>query len=572
MPVVSAERPRQGDTAGDAAISKPVAAAYAPAKLLRQLHSTPSGLDPDHVAERRSVYGPNTLTKERTTALRVLARQFESPLVYLLAVAAVLSFATGDVSDGGIITAILLINGALGFSQEYRSERAVEKLSQLIRNTVAVERHGSAESVDTADLVPGDIVVLKEGDVVPADLKLIEAANVEVNESQLTGESVPVAKAVQVNDATAGDSSLVFTGSVVDSGELIGVVYATGNDTALGKIASLSRGVQKVTQYQRWLQSFSTLLIKIVLSSLAVAVIIKLAIGHGAEQVPALITFVIALAVSVVPEALPVIATLTMARGAVEMAHRKVVVKRLSSLEDLGDVTLLCTDKTGTLTEGKLTVTGLVSRNDELFQTLVAATIAPGSEGQAGTQAAFDAAFGAFLPDAIKERGRGYTILGEVPFDPDARRRRVLLSMPDGTGRALVVIGSPEILLGLAQCPDRQKYLDQIAAEGRQGMRHLGLAYRFLNASEPADNIVSLEHDLTFLGYVALSDPLRPGTADTIAAARQLGVSPKILTGDSPEVAAYVARQVGLLADDAPIRSGKELSKLSDADLARAAR
>jgi P-type Mg2+ transporter len=573
MPVVRAERLGQsGEAAGATTISKRTAAASAPAKLLRQLGSSPAGLDAGQVARQRSACGPNTLTKDRATALRVLVRQFESPLVYLLLLAAGLSFATRDVSDGSIITAILVINAALGFSQEYRSQRAVQKLSHLISNKVAVRRDGFGQIIDTGDLVPGDIVTLKEGGVVPADLKLIEAARVEVDESQLTGESVQVTKTVQVNDATAGDSSLVFTGSVVVRGELVGVAYATGNDTALGKIAALSRGVRKVTQYQRWLGSFSLLLMRIVLCSLAVTVVIKLALGHGAVQLAALLTFVIALAVSVVPEALPVIATLTMARGAVQMARQKVVVKRLSSLEDLGSITILCTDKTGTLTEGKLTVTRLVSSNDELFQTLVAASSDPESAGQAGTQAAFDRAFGRFIPEAVQERSRGYTILGEVPFDPDARRRRILLSGQDGTERVLVVIGSPEtLLLGIADCPARPQYLDQIAAEGRQGMRHLGVAYRLVGNHEPAD-ILSLEHDLTFLGFVTLSDPLRPGTADTIAAAGQLGVAPKILTGDSVEVAGYVAGQVGLRDGNAPVFSGADLSKLSDAGLATAAR
>ncbi len=554
-----------------ARIDKTTAAATPPADLLQRLKSSPSGLATSQATEQRAAYGPNTLTRERTTALRVLLRQFESPLVYFLIVAAALAFATKDISDGSIITAILLLNAVLGFSQEYRSEQAVEKLAHIIRNQISVTRGGAPELIDTADLVPGDIVTLKEGDVVPADLKLIEAASVQVDESQLTGESAQVPKAVQVNDATAGDSSLVFTGSVVGSGDLTGVVYATGNYTAFGQIAALSRGVRKVTQYQRWLASFSTLLMRIVLCSLAVTVVIKLAIGHGSEHITDLLVFVIALAVSVVPEALPVIATLTMARGAVEMAKEKVVVKRLSSLEDLGNVTLLCTDKTGTLTEGKLTITHLVSSDDDLLQILVAATIDPESAGQEGTQSAFDAAFGAFIPDAIQQQASSYKVLSEIPFDPDARRRRVLLAKPGGSGRVLVVIGSPETLLGIATCSSQQQYLEQIAAEGKQGMRHLGVAYRQVEPSEPAD-IGSLEHDLTFLGYVALSDPLRAGTADTIATARRLGVSAKILTGDSVEVAGYVAGQIGLLADNAPVCSGADLSKLSGAELARTAR
>ena len=559
------------DRATEATVDKSVASTTAPAQLLEQLRSREPGLTAGEVAERRAEYGPNALAKEHATALGVLARQFQSPLVYFLVLAAGLSFATQDVSAGGIIVVILLVNGALGFSQEYRSEQAVEKLALLISDKVSVKRDGAPVLVDTTELVPGDVVTLKEGDVVPADVKLIVATNVQVDESQLTGESVAVRKAAQVDDASGGDASLLFTGSTIESGELTGVIYATGNGTALGKIAALSTGIHKVTQYQKSLKSFSTLLMKVVVGSLAVTVLVKITLGHGTGSTAALLVFVIALAVSVVPEALPVIATLTMARGALELAKQKVVVKRLSSLEDLGNVTLLCTDKTGTLTEGKPTITGVVASDDNLFQALGAAAADPGSKGGEGTQTAFDAAFARYVPDDIKQQAKAYSIIGEVPFDPAARSRRVLLSKAGTKERTLVVIGSPETLLSISECPARQQYLDHIAAEGKQGMRHLGLAYRQLSPTDPPDAL-SQDHDLVFLGYVTLSDPLRAGIAGTIATARQLGVAVKILTGDSPEVAAYVAGQVGLATDGVPVCSGEDLAKLSPGDLAEAAK
>ncbi len=548
-------------------VGRSVAAETPPTRLLDKLESSASGLSASEVAKRRSEFGPNTLTKEHATALRVLVRQFQSPLIYFLAVAAGLAFATGDRSDGVIIAVILLINSALGFSQEYRSERAVEKLASLISNKVAVKRDGESALVDAADLVPGDIVTLKEGDVAPADIKLIDADSVSVDESQLTGESVRVPKAVQVADSSAGDGSLIFTGSTLENGELTGVIYATADSTALGKIATLSTGIHKVTQYQKSLRSFSTLLMKIVGSALAVTVLIKIAFGHGTDHVAALLIFVIALAVSVVPEALPVIATLTLSRGALQLAKQKVVVKRLSSLEDLGNVTLLCTDKTGTLTEGKPAITRLTASDDNLFQILASATADPASKGQEGTQAAFDTAFDNFIPDSAKQQAKGYTIIEEVPFDPAARRRRVLLSNRATAERVFVVIGSPETLLEMATCPTYQQYLDQIGAEGKHGMRHLGVAYRQLTATESA-NIASLEHDLTFLGFVTMSDPLRAGVVDTLTRAEELGVAVKILTGDSAEVAAYVASEVGLVTDDATVYSGDQLARMSPADLA----
>ena len=547
---------------------RPAAGDASPTALLTELGTSTKGLASAEVTERQASYGPNTLEKEKATGLRIFARQFASPLVYFLALAGILALATKDFSDGGIIIFILLLNGILGFSQEYRSERAVEKLSALISNKVLVTRDDSPALVDASALVPGDVVVLKEGDVVPADIKLLQGDNVDVDESQLTGESVEVSKTASL-DAGAGDASLLFTGSTIESGGLTGVVYATANDTALGKIATLSTDIHKVTEYQQWLSSFSLLLTKIVIASLAVTVLLKIALEHGSANVSSLLIFVIALAVSVVPEALPVIATVTLARGALELAKQNVVVKRLSSLEDLGDVTILCTDKTGTLTQGKPTITSLASTDDDLFEALALAAADPSSKGQEGTQAAFDAAFATFIPDRIKEVARTYVITGEVPFDPAARRRRVLLSREGTRSQTLVVIGSPETLLDIAECPTHQQYLDQIVAEGKQGMRHLGIAYRQIDADGEAA-ILSLEHDLTFLGYVTLSDPLRADIGATIAKAERLGVGVKILTGDSVEVAAYVAGKVGLLTDGAPVYSGADLTKLSAADFSQA--
>jgi Mg2+-importing ATPase len=550
-------------------LDKAAVAASSTAALLEQLECSELGLSADEVTQRRTQYGVNALTRERTTAVRVLIRQFQSALIYFLVVAAVLAFATNDPSDGVIITSILVINAALGFLQEYRSERAVEKLALLISDKVLVKRDRSSVFVEVSDLVPGDIVVLKEGDVVPADIRLLVADGVQVDESQLTGESVPVPKRVRVDRqadaATDADTSLLFTGSTVDKGTLTGVVYAIANQTELGKIASLSTSIRKVTQYQTSLRAFSTLLIKVVGGSLVVTLAIKIILEGGTNRIPELLVFVIALAVAVVPEALPVIATLTLSRGALTLAREKVIVKRLSSLEDLGNVTLLCTDKTGTLTEGRLTIQSLVSVDARLLQTLAYAAI---DRQGTGTQTSFDAAFDGYVAQDIKREAHSYVVAGEVPFDPADRRRRVVLANSSTGVRSVVVIGSAETLLEITDCPAKRQYLDQIATEGEQGMRHLALAYRQLTPNEPGD-ITSLEKDLTFLGFVTMSDPLRAGIRETIAAARQLGVAIKVLTGDSTEVAAYVAREVGLVAQGGKVFSGVELSELAAADFNR---
>jgi Mg2+-importing ATPase len=539
--------------------------------LLAQLHSSEQGLRQTEVTQRRLQYGPNALKTEQTTALRVLGRQFQSALIYFLIVAAVLAFATQDLSDGVIITVILLINAGLGFSQEYRSERAVEKLAQLISAKILVTRDGTTTLLDVADLVPGDVVTLQEGDIVPADLKLLTAEGIQVDESQLTGESVPVPKAVQMGTSD-GEASLLFAGSTVDKGAATGVVYATANETELGKTAALSTSIHKVTQYEKSLRAFSALLMKTIGIALAVTLVIKVVLGGSASHWSLLLIFVIALAVAVVPEALPVIATLTMSRGALTLAREKVVVKRLSSLEDLGNVTLLCTDKTGTLTENKLTIQRLVSSDDQLFQTLAVASMERASGGQQGTQSGFDAAFAAYIPADIVRSAGTFTIVTELPFDPADRRRRVIVADSARGTCYLVVIGSAETLLTFAHSPSKQQYLDEIAAEGKQGLRHLALAYKELAATERTDStdILAQEKDVTFLGFVTLADPLRASTAHTIVMAQKLGVAIKILTGDSKEVAAYVARQVGLLPDGATVSTGEDLAQMAPDAFARA--
>jgi Mg2+-importing ATPase len=365
-------------------------------QALEQLHSSLEGLSSSEAEARRATSGLNVLTKSKNTALNVLGRQLKSSLIYLLAFASVFSFFLGDLSDGIIIAVILLINTSLGFVQEYRSERAVEKLSTFISKKVSAKRDGKIVQLDEALLVPGDIIFLEEGDIVPADCKLLAAENLQANESQLTGESVPVTKAVQAGagqHTTNGDASLLFTGSVIEKGEATAVVYAIGDATELGKIASLSTRTRKVTQYEKSLQAFSSLLIRVVLITLVITFLAKLLLTRDLSHLPQFLLFIVALAIAVVPEALPVIATVTLSRGAMQLAKQQVVVKRLSSLEDLGNITLLCTDKTGTLTEGKMSIQKIVADDPLRLQQFAAATVESPDAAGGTSQNSYDAAF-----------------------------------------------------------------------------------------------------------------------------------------------------------------------------------
>ena len=523
--------------------------------------------------QRRATSGPNVLTKSKHTALKVLVRQLKSSLIYLLAAASIISFLQGDLSDGIIIAVVLLINTTLGFVQEYRAERAVDALSTFISKTVAARRDGKTVQLDEALLVPGDIIFLQEGDIVPADGKLLSAENLQVNEAQLTGESVPVTKAVQAGAgqrATDENTTLLFTGSVIEKGEASAVVYAISNSTELGKIAALSTGTRKVTQYEKALQSFSSLLIRVVLIALTATFLVKLLLVRDLTQLPQLLLFIVALAIAVVPEALPVIATVTLSQGAMQLAKKQVVVKRLSALEDLGNLTLLCTDKTGTLTEGNMRIQKIVADDQERLQLFAAASVEAASKGGAAQPTSYDAAFLAYIPPEIQQKARTYRQVQALPFDPERRRRSVVLEESSTHTRSLVVLGAVETLLGLSDCPGqaREQYLAQVASDGNQGLRNLGLAYRELPPSGPID-IAQQEQHLTFLGFVTLADPLRPTARQTIERAESLGVAVKILSGDSKEVAAYVGSQVGLGGE---VYTGDELAAMPPDELERVVR
>ncbi len=556
-------------------MDKAEALALTPDKALAKLASSDDGLSSADADARLRTYGPNALASSHNDALRVLARQFTSSLVYFLIVAAILAFAVADFSDGIIITAILLINASLGFAQEYRSERTVEQLAKLITRKAVVVRDGKQRSVDVADLVPGDVIMLTEGDVVPADAKVLTADGVEVDESPLTGESVAVAKdgAAAGDAGTGGEASLLYAGSIVQAGAATAVVYATGSATELGQVAALAAGVRRVTQYERSLRQFSTLLVRIILFTLALVFIAKVAIV-GLSNVAGLFLFIIALAIAVVPEALPVIVTITLSRGAVRLAREQVVVKRLPALEDLGNVTLLCTDKTGTLTQDRMTVEKTMAEDTALFQTLACAAAQPQTQavdgGGGAALSSLDTALLTSIPDQVKAQAANFRTLKQVPFDPSARRRRAIVEDTQTRRQYLVVIGSAETLLDLAHSDHAEQYRRQIAAEGAQGLRHLALAYAEVHYTDDFD-VAAHERDLRFLGVVALSDPLRPSAPATIKLAEQLGVGIKMLTGDSAEVAGYVGRQIGLVTEGERIYTGDDVATMTPEALAKVA-
>ncbi len=532
-------------------------------ELADSLKSSTSGLSTSEVKNRQAQYGFNILKNEaRRGAIKLLAKQFKSPLVYLLVIASALSFILKDLNDGIVIAAILIINTGLGFYQEYKSEKAVEKLQKLVGKEVLTIRDGKQTIVAERLLVPGDVVILREGDIVPADIRLFGTDDLTVNESQLTGESVAVSK------STEGEHAFVYAGSVIEQGEGHGFVYATARNTELGKIAHLSSSTKRTTQFEKSLSSFSGFLVKVTFLTLLAVFILKIIITHDASHIGTLALFIIALSIAVVPEAMPVIITVTLSRGALNLAKRHVIAKTLTAVEDLGNVNILCSDKTGTLTENKQTVKKVIAVDNNVFQLLAIASLESMDEKRKKFQSSFDKAFLEYVPRDIQDKAKSFSRLEELPFDPVARRRRVVTS--DGNKTYLIEVGSVETLLDITQSPKKSEYIKIIKEDGRLGLRHLGVAYKEVQYTSSNDfDILKLEQDLQFVGFVALEDPLRPSAKRTVALAEKLGVAIKILSGDSREVTQYVARQVGLVDSEHGIYTGEEIDKLSDDQLAK---
>lgn len=531
-------------------------------ELILKLGTSPGGLSSAEAARRLMKFGPNAFKREaKQTAWQILLKQFRSSLIYLLIVACALSLLLKDLNDAIVILVILATNAGLGFYQEFKSEKAVDKLQSLVSKEILVKRDDKESLVSEKLIVPGDLVILREGDIIPADIRLFDVNDFIVNESQLTGESLPISK------KASGANVLAFAGSIAEQGEAKGYVYATANDTELGKIAHLSNSTKRVTQFEQSIASFSSFLVKITFITLFAIFILKLILVHDISQVGTLALFIVALSIAVVPEAMPVIVTVTLSRGSLRLAEQHVIARTLTAVEDLGNINVLCSDKTGTLTENKQTVQQLISDDPKLFQKLAIASLATLDEKRKKSQSAFDQAFINFVPQDIQREAHGFKRLAELPFDPAARRSRVVYS--DGQTSYLVEVGAVETLLLLTKDHRASAYHKIIKEGGEKGLRHLGIAYKRVNYTNNADfDILKHEDNLQFVGFVALDDPLRPTAKHTISLAQKLGVAIKILSGDSKEVTQYVATEVGLVDSTQQVYTGDEIDKLTDLQLA----
>jgi P-type Mg2+ transporter len=550
-----------------AAAAAAIAAAETSATTCARLGVDPAvGLSDAEAAARRATAGPNSLARHQARALPVLWRQVKSPLLALLVIAAIVSALLGERTDAVIIGVIVALSVTLGFVNEFRAERQAEALHAKLRATAVVLRGGASRRIDVIELVPGDVVDIDLGDVVPADLRLLETSGLAIDESVLTGESLTVEKgtdAVPAGTALAELAGAALMGTIVAAGSGRGVVVATARSTEFGAIAAGLDEQQLETAFQIGLRRFSGLL-AIVAGVLSV-VIVVVSVALQRPVIDALL-FALAIAIGITPQLLPAVVSTSLAAGATRLSRAKVLVKRLVCIEDLGDVATVFTDKTGTLTEGRLSLSTIVPvvgvAAGAVLEASLLATDEQAVEGAGGNpldRALWDA------PEAEAARSRLAAVrtLGTIPFD---HRRRMASAVVAGWGPgvgALVTKGAPESVL--ARCSQvaaaSHGDLDRLLAEG---LRVVAVAQRPFAADRPAT--AADETELELLGFVTFLDTPKADARAAIDRLTGLGVEVKIVTGDHPVVAAKVCRELGL--PDASAVTGAELATMTDAELA----
>ena len=575
------------------------------------------GLNALEVQKRLEEYGFNRLPEQKKISpVKLFLSQFSSLIVWILIGAAFIAGILGEWIDAWAITVIVVLNAVLGFVQEYRAERSLAALKKLSSPRCRVIREGTLQMVDSDQVVPGDIVALEAGDRIPADGRVVYSVQLSAQEAALTGESLPVHKtteAMTAEDLPLGDKkNMAFLGTVVVSGKGRMAVTQTGLATELGKIASLLReGSEEKTPLQIRLEGLGRRLVLFCLGIVAVVFVLGLVRGIGFIDI--LLT-ALSLAVAAIPEGLPAIVTVALALGVRRMAKRNALVRRLPSVETLGCASVICTDKTGTLTQNEMTVRcvwvnekfvdvsgvgyspqggfeqdGKVLNPEEHPELMMALKVSVlcNSAQLGGSDGAWNiigdptegslivaAAKAGLKKEALEAR---YPLSGEVPFDSDRKRMSVARQSPEGEGKLLFVKGAPDIILDRCGSIFIQGKRVPLGPEQRNGvlrangklagqaLRVLALAWRDLDQDGPLDE--SAENGLTFAGLIAMSDPPRPEAKKSIELCRRAGIRTVMITGDHKETAVAVARELGLMDRGELAVDGQELDRMSEESL-----
>ncbi len=586
-------------------------------EIIKILKSSPLGLSREEARRRLENYGPNELRKEKgRSRIQIFIEQFKNILVAILILAAVLSIVIGEVLDSVVILAIVIASAALGFIQEYRAEKALEALRKLTAPMATVMREGDEEEIPAREVVPGDILVLNAGDKIPADARIIESHNLKVDEAPLTGESVTVTKIVDPlpEDTPLSDrKNMVYAGTIVTYGRGKAIVVATGMNTELGKIAATVQETEKEeTPLEKRMAEIGRILAILCLSVAGFVAAVGFFIWR--YSLLEMTMWAVSLAVAAVPEALPAVVTGALAVGMYRMAKRNAIVKRLPAVETLGSTTIICSDKTGTMTKGEMTVrkiyvngklidvTGsgyepkgefildgetLDGINEELKLLLLASALCNDArliKKEDRWTIRGDPTEGALIVVAAKagisdnELGR-YPRINEVPFSSERKRMTTVHDTPDLKTLAFMK-GAPEVVLNLCDKiranseiraltdSERKKILsinDKLAANG---LRNLAIAYKEVSRGEVGEFIdEEFEKGFIFLGLVGMIDPPRPEVKDAINLCKQAGIKTVMITGDHKLTAVTIAKELGMFEKGGLVLTGADLDKMSDEEL-----
>lgn len=549
-------------------------------EILKSLEASKDGLTNNKAKEKLSTYGPNSIKeKKKNSAFSLLISQFKSPIIIILFFAIGLSFFLHDTIDAIIILTIVLISGLLGFWQEFGANDAVSKLLEVVKVKTTVLRDGKPVDISVEEIVPGDVVILKAGAVIPADSLIVESDSLNIDESMLTGETYPVEKQggiLPLETPLNERKNSLWMGTHVISGTAKALIISTGKDTEFGKISERLKLKPLETDFERGVRRFGYFLMEVtlilVISIFAINVLLKR---------PALDSFLfsLALAVGLTPQLLPAIISINLAHGAKMMAKSKVIVKRLAAIENFGSMNVLCSDKTGTLTDGTVKIQSTIDVNgnqsDKVFL-------------YAYLNASFESGFINPIDEAIRTYKtidvKDYVKLDEHPYDFIRKRLSIMLAEPavnagDTPKHIMITKGALTNILGICTKAEMEdgKIVDikevsesiekQFEEYSGKGYRTLGIAYKNIETESTIED--ELEADMIFLGFIILFDPLKENIVETIQNLKNLGVSLKIITGDNRLIAKNIISQLG--NENAKILTGPEIHNLSDGALLKKA-
>ncbi|NMO20889.1 HAD-IC family P-type ATPase [Pyxidicoccus fallax] len=586
--------------------------ALPPEAVLSRVGSREEGLRAEEADERLSRYGPNVLKREKAEGpLKLLWRQINSPLIWVLIASAVLAIAMGKVTDGLVVAAVVVLNTLIGFVQEYRAGKAIEALSAMVPENATVMRGGHKVSVPASRLVPGDVVHLASGDKVPADMRLLSSRNLQVEEAALTGESVPAQKhvAAVAEDSELGDrASLVFGGTLVTSGTGAAVVVATGGTTELGRISTLlSQATDLQTPLTKALATIGKYITIAILVVSAVLLVVSLMRGYAVSDA---VLVAITLAVAAIPEGLPAIVTIALAIGVQRMAARRAVIRKLPAVETLGSTTVICSDKTGTLTRNEMTVQALWTpsgryavsgvgyaprgelRRDgqvvgeppvDVRELLLAGALCNDAALQGGGDGKWemtgDPTEGALVVSAekaglrVEELRQRHARVDAIPFESE-HQFMATLHEAGPERRRIFLKGAPEVVLrrcALGNGVSAEAVLAEVERLAGQGMRVLAVAHREVPASHAGLRVEDVEGGLELLGLQGMIDPPREEAIAAVKACHEAGIVVKMITGDHHATAEAIGAQLGLQPAGSRGVTGAQLAAMDDTRLTEVA-